>query len=141
MEIPDDEYLAATRRADERRRKGPVATAVYYDKRTKRICIELDSGLSISFHPQDAQGLEQARPEQLADAEISPSGLGIHFPKLDADLYLPALLEGFLGTRRWAAAEMGKSGGKAVSAVKAAAARENGKRGGRPRKAREPLAA
>lgn len=141
MEIPDDEYLAATRRADERRRKGPVATAVRYDEQAERIVIDLGSGLSISFHPQDAQGLEQARPEQLADAEISPSGLGIHFPQLDADLYLPALLEGFFGTRRWMAAEMGKTGGKAASEAKTAAARANGKLGGRPRKAKEPLAA
>jgi hypothetical protein len=141
MEIPDDEYLAATRRADERRRKGPVATAVHYDEQAERIVIDLGSGLSISFHPQDAQGLEQARPEQLADSEISPSGLGIHFPQLDADLYLPALLEGFFGTRRWMAAEMGKTGGKAASEAKTAAARANGKLGGRPKKVKEPLAA
>ena len=45
------------------------------------------------------QGVENAHPADLADAEISPSGLSVHFPKLDADLYLPALLEGFLGSR------------------------------------------
>lgn len=141
MEIPDDEYQAANRRAAERRRKGPVATAVRYDERDERIVIELGSGLAISFRPQDAQGLEHARPEQLGDAEISPSGLGIHFPQLDADLYLPALLEGFLGTRRWMATEMGKAGGKAASEAKAAAARSNGKLGGRPKKIKELLAA
>ena len=51
----------------------------------------------------------------MSEIEISPSGLGIHFPRLDADLYLPALLEGFLGSRLWMAAEMGKRGGKATS--------------------------
>jgi hypothetical protein len=44
--------------------------------------------------------LEKAHPADLVDAEISPSGLGVHFPKLDADLYIPALLEGFLGSKR-----------------------------------------
>jgi hypothetical protein len=58
----------------------------------------------------------------------------LHFPKLDADLYLPALLEGLLGSKRWMAARLGKHGGQARSAAKAAASRENGKRGGRPRK-------
>ena len=62
------------------------------------------------------------------------SGLGIHFPLLDADLYLPALLEGFLGSQRWAASNNGKKGGKARSSAKSTAARENGKLGGRPRK-------
>ena len=97
--------------------------------------IALSSGLEIAFKPHDAQGLELACPAQLAEIEISPSGLGLHFPKLDADLYLPALLEGFLGSRRWMASAMGKAGGKATTEKKANAARANGSLGGRPRKA------
>jgi hypothetical protein len=58
----------------------------------------------------------------------------VHFPKLDVDLYIPALLEGFLGSRQWMAAQIGKLGGQASTEAKSAAARENGKRGGRPRK-------
>ena len=95
----------------------------------------LSSGLEIAFKPHDAHGLEAARPAQLANIEISPSGLGIHFPALDADLYLPALLEGFLGSRNWMASSLSKAGGKATSAHKASAARANGRLGGRPRKA------
>jgi hypothetical protein len=85
--------------------------------------------------------LEHAKIDDLGEIEISPSGLGIHFPKLDADLYLPALLEGFLGSRRWMATEMGKRGGRVTSDAKATAARENGKLGGRPRKPKELVAA
>lgn len=66
--------------------------------------------------------------------EISPGGLGLHFPMLDADLYLPALLEGIFGSRKWMAGMMGRSGGLTKSPAKAAASRENGKIGGRPRK-------
>jgi hypothetical protein len=33
--------------------------------------------------------------------EISPSGLGLNFPALDADLYVPALLQGLLGSQAW----------------------------------------
>jgi hypothetical protein len=53
---------------------------------------------------------------------------------LDADIYLRALLEGFLGSRRWMAAQMGKAGGRVSTKAKAAASRRNGKLGGRPRK-------
>jgi hypothetical protein len=70
------------------------------------------------------------------DTSVSPSGLGLHFPQLDADLYLPALLQGFLGSRQWMAQAMGKVGGKAVSPEKKQAARANGRLGGRPRKAK-----
>ena len=115
--------------------------AVRYDRRMSRIVISLASGLQIAFAPRDAQGLENAHPADLIDAEISPSGLGVHFPKVNADLYIPALLEGFLGSKRWMASQMGKVGGKASTDAKTAAARENGKLGGRPKKVREPTVA
>jgi Protein of unknown function (DUF2442) len=131
---PHDEFTSAVRRAEQRLRTEPRATAARYDRRSKRIVVRLSSGLDVAFAPQDAQGLEGAKPEQLDQIEISPSGLGIHFPKLDADLYLPALLEGYLGSRAWMAARLGAEGGRATSSAKVAAARTNGRLGGRPRK-------
>ena len=119
----------------------PTAVAARYDRRVGRVVIALSTGLEIGFKPHDAQGLEAARPAQLADIEISPSGLGLHFPQLDADLYLPALLQGFLGSRQWMAQAMGKVGGKTVTPQKADAARANGRLGGRPRKIRAVEAA
>ncbi|MGA7644137.1 MAG: DUF2442 domain-containing protein [Syntrophobacteraceae bacterium] len=138
MVEPKDEIDAANERAASRLAKTPTAIAARYDRRIGRLVIDLSSGLSISFKPHDAQGLEEAKPEQLHNIEISPSGLGLHFPALDADLYLPSLLEGFLGSRRWMAAQLGKAGGKATSDAKSAAVRANGKLGGRPKKVRVP---
>jgi hypothetical protein len=112
----------------------PTAVTARYDRRVGRVVIALSTGLEIGFKPHDVQGLEAARPAQLAEIEISPSGLGLHFPLLDADLYLPALLHGFLGSRQWMAQAMGKVGGKAATPQKAHAARTNGRLGGRPRK-------
>jgi Protein of unknown function (DUF2442) len=133
--LPDSKTVAeANERASERLRTTPTAVGARYDRRIGRVVIALSSGLEIAFKPHDAQGLEAARPAQLANIELSPSGLGIHFPDLDADLYLPALLEGFLGSRQWMAASLGQAGGRATSADKASAARANGRLGGRPRK-------
>jgi hypothetical protein len=132
-----DEFEAANRRAAAKKATFPAAVSVRYDRRVARIVISLASGLELAFPPKHAQGLEHAHPADLADAEITPSGLGIHFPRLNADLYLPALLEGFLGSRRWMAAEIGKIGGKASSDAKATAARQNGKLGGRPKKPKD----
>jgi hypothetical protein len=39
-----------------------------------------------------------------------------------------------LGSKRWMAAQLGASGGRTRTQAKTAASRENGKRGGRPRK-------
>ncbi len=111
----------------------PRAVCARYDRRRGRIVIHFSTGLEVSFSPRDAQGLEQATAAQLAKIEISPSGHGIHLPKIDADLYLPALLLGFLGSRNWIAGRLGALGGKSRSAAKIAAAKRNGRRGGRPR--------
>ncbi len=141
MEVSKDAFTGANRRAAERLRNTPIATNARYDRSTDRVVIGLSSGIELAFRPRHAQGLEHAKPPQLAKIEITSSGLGIHFPRLDADIYLPALLEGFLGTRRWIAAQMGKLGGKASTKAKSAAARRNGKLGGRPKKTKEPVRA
>ena len=128
------ETEVANERSSARLSETPTATAAHYDRRTDRLVIDLSSGLSIAFRPHDAQGLERAKPEQLRAIEISPSGFGLHFPDLDADIYLPALLEGFFGSRRWMAAQLGKAGGSVKSRAKTAAVRANGKLGGRPKR-------
>jgi hypothetical protein len=124
----------ANRRAAERQKTTPRAVSAKFDKRLGKVMVELSSGLMIGFRPEDAQGLEKARMEDLGEIEITPSGFGLHFPKLDADLYIPALLEGFFGSKKWAAARLGASGGAARSKAKAAASRANGLLGGRPKK-------
>ena len=82
-----------------------------------------------------AEGLAGASPEHLADIEISPAGLGLHWPRLDADLYVPALLQGMFGSKSWMARELGAEGGRARTVAKIAASRANGRKGGRPKKA------
>ncbi len=57
---------------------------------------------------------------------------GLHWPLLDADLYVPGLIEGAFGSGRWMQ-QIGKLGGLSRIASKAKASRENGKRGGRPK--------
>jgi hypothetical protein len=134
MAKPDD-FSLANKRAKNLQAALPKALAAHYDRRIGRIVIHLNSGLDVGFSPYDAQGLENATTSQLNEIEISPSGFGIHFPKLDADLYLPSLLEGFLGSKKWMAARLGALGGSSKSQAKRVASKRNGKLGGRPRKA------
>jgi hypothetical protein len=130
-----DEFELAKQRAKNRRARFPAAVSAHYDRRLDRVVICLDSGVELAFPPRRTQGLEHARPSQLDKIEITPSGFGIHFPKLDADLYLPALIEGLFGSKRWMASRLGAAGGKSRSASKISASRENGRLGGRPKKA------
>ena len=100
--------------------------------------VALNTGVELTFPTQLAEGLADASPDSLAEIEISPAGLGLHWPRLDADLYVPALLQGVFGSKRWMARQLGAEGGRSRTAAKIAASRENGRKGGRPRK---PMAA
>jgi len=130
-----DDFELAKERAREMERSVPRAVAAHYVRKTGRIVVELNSKVIVSFSPGDVEGLEDAKPSQLSAIEISPSGFGIHFPAVDADLYVPGILEGLLGSRRWMASRLGQIGGRSRSRAKKAASRANGRLGGRPRKA------
>lgn len=111
----------------------PRAAAARYDARKKLVVIELANGASFAFPPSLAQGLEGASAADLSDIEITPMGTGLHWPRLDADLTVDGLLAGIFGSRSWMRAHAARAG-RARSPAKAAAARANGAKGGRPRK-------
>lgn len=125
---------AANKRGDKRLRQGSQAIAAHYDSNTERVMVTLGRGIELSLTPSEIEGLQTASADDLREIEISPSGFGLHFPKLDADLFVPALLDGITGSKAWTAAMMGQTGGKARTNAKAKASRENGKLGGRPKK-------
>jgi len=61
-------------------------------------------------------------------------GFNLHWPKLDVDIYVPALVAGIFGTQDWMRKALARQAGRSTSAAKTTAARENGRKGGRPRK-------
>lgn len=133
VDLTAEAFAAATARGAARLR-GPRAEAAFYDAGRGRVIVLLSTGIELGLDPARVEGLQGAATADLTEIEVDALGLGLHFPRLDADLYVPALLQGILGSKRWMAALLGASGGAARSEAKSAAARENGKRGGRPRK-------
>ena len=49
------------------------------------------SGEDVRFALDQIRRLAGAASADLAEIEISPSGYGLHFPRLNADVWLPAL--------------------------------------------------
>ena len=133
VELTTEEFATAKARGEARMR-GPRAESAHYDAGRNRVIVRLTTGVELGFAPRDVEGLQDASVDDLKVIEVEAFGLGIHFPKLDTDLYVPELLEGVLGSKRWMAAQLGSAGGRSRSAAKVAASRENGKRGGRPRR-------
>lgn len=135
MAVTDKEFTEAEARMQALRQAGHAVSA-HYDRKASRIVVRLSTGLELAFPPELTEGLADAAPADLAEIEISPTGLGLHWPKLDADLYIPALLQGVFGSRRWMAAQLGAAGGRARTKTKAASSRANGRKGGRPHRSR-----
>lgn len=133
MEISEQAFQAAIQRGEDLRQSGYAINAEY-DARQNRLVVSLSSGVIIMVPVHLMQELVDADPAALNDIEIAPSGLALHWPLLDADVYVPSLMQGVFGTKRWMAAQLGAAGGRATTAAKAAAARQNGAKGGRPRK-------
>ena len=128
-EATDVEIDAALARGRAARLAEPRAAGARYDGASGRVVVELTNGCTFAFPARLAQGLERATDEQLAAVEILGAGSGLHWEDLDVDLSVPGLLAGLLGTAAW----MAGRAGSATSPAKAAAARANGRRGGRPR--------
>ncbi|MDR0275649.1 MAG: DUF2442 domain-containing protein [Burkholderiaceae bacterium] len=140
MEISERDFLQAEASAQALRTAG-YAVSARYDPRYDRVLVGLNTGVHVAFPVELAEGLSGACPADLAEIEISPAGTGLHWPRLDADLYIPALLQGVFGSKSWMARQLGAAGGSVRSNAKTAAARANGLKGGRPRKraAAKPL--
>ncbi|MCW0180286.1 MAG: DUF2442 domain-containing protein [Zavarzinia sp.] len=128
----DLELAAAQRAFAKTRRDNAPVLAARFDAERRLIVLKLATGVELSFPPALLRGFEAAGAEDLAEAEIN-AGTHVHFMPLDEGFYVPDLMTQLVG-RNWLAVDMGKAGGKAQSPVKAAAARANGARGGRPRK-------
>jgi hypothetical protein len=129
-ELTDAQIAAALERGRIANEIEPRAAAARYDRRSKRVVVDLANGCIFAFPPHLAQGLKTATDDQLATVQVLGSGYGVHWEELDVDLSVPGLLAGIFGT----AAYMARRAGQSTSPAKAAAARANGAKGGRPRK-------
>ena len=129
-ELSDAEIDAALTRGKAVRLSEPRAIAARYDRARERVVVELTNGCTFAFPPRLAQGLASATEDQLAQVEVLGSGTGLHWETLDVDLSVPDLLAGLFGTKAY----MAGRAGQARSPAKAAAARANGAKGGRPRR-------
>lgn len=133
-DLTDAEFEVAEARGRGMLETEPRAASAHYDRKTGRVVIDLVNGCTYAFPAQLVQDLQGASPDDLANVEVEGLGFDLHWPALDADLYVPSLVAGIFGTRDWMTKELARRAGQATSPAKAAAARANGSKGGRPRK-------
>jgi hypothetical protein len=133
-DISDVALARAERLGEDMLAREPRAAAARYEAATGRVVVDLVNGCAYAFPATLVQDLQGAGPDDLAGVEVDGVGFNLHFPALDVDLYVPALVAGLFGTRAWMTRELARIAGRSTSAAKGAAARANGAKGGRPRK-------
>ena len=124
---------AARAREAQARQQGLRATSARYDRTAERVVLELTNGCLFGFPVRSIPALRTATAPQRAAVEIDGSGGAVRWAALDIDLSVPGLLLAAVSPaerRQHLASLVGKS----TSVQKAAAARKNGAKGGRPRK-------
>jgi len=97
------------------------------------VIVGLDNGLELAFPPRLAQGLEHATPADLAIIEISPLGTACTGPR-STRICMCRAATGRVRIQELDGSPSRRRRGSARSDAKVAAARENGRKGGRPRK-------
>ncbi|HEU4885908.1 MAG TPA: DUF2442 domain-containing protein [Longimicrobium sp.] len=115
----------------------PRARDAYYDPATGRIVVELKLGGAFAFAPEMYSELAGRSPAQLAAVQPAVGGEGLEWEDLDVHIAVAGVLVRMLGPALPRA--FAQKGGSSTSEAKAAAARANGARGGRPRKRQEPF--
>lgn len=98
LEISEVVFDRSKRRLRKIRADG-YALLVRYQRRTRRIEVQISGGLRLTLSPRMVPGLSGASVADLSRIEISVTGLGLHWPALDVDLYIPELLRGNIGAR------------------------------------------
>lgn len=129
----DRQHDAALRRGARQAALEPRVQSARYDAEVHALVIELTNGVIVSTPIHLLQGLEGATAQTLAAVVVGPRGASLHWEELGVDFSVAGLLAGVFGTRAWMA-EVGRRGGRATTEAKAAAARANGAKGGRPKK-------
>ena len=90
----DEEFDLATKLAKENDLKEPRAVKVKFDKKTRRIVLDLSNETTFIFPVNIVQGLTSATDEELSEVKITPSKSGLSWNNLDVHFSLVSLMAG-----------------------------------------------
>jgi hypothetical protein len=128
-----ESQIEEARRAGQRELKTePRAASAAYDPATREMRVRMHNGTSFTIPVRMLDELDGASDEDLARVEVPPSGYGLGWPTLDVDIAVTGILEAAFGSA--VRSGIARKAGSSRSSAKSRASRENGKKGGRPRK-------
>lgn len=131
--VPSDEEIEQLRReSEERRGHEPHAESVRYRAKNGMLEVTLRGGSVVRARARELRGLGDATNEQLKNVRVF-DGRALFWDDLDVQFSLIAFITDALGIPT--IYDHARRAGSTKTAAKSAAARTNGAKGGRPRKA------
>jgi hypothetical protein len=127
------QFAEATKRGEEAMKTEPRAVSARYDRRRKRIVVELIDGCTFMFPPELAQGLAGASAEELSDVRVMGPGFALGWDTLDAHFSVAGLMAGRFGNNAWMA-QLAERRSRKAAKPKATPTRTGDKKASRPRK-------
>ena len=115
----------------------PCAKAIVFHPEGRRFTLTLVAGTTLGFAADDIAQLMGASDTALGNVEVIPSGTGLIWRALDVDLSVSNLVMSLLGGTEWRSAirqAANRMAAQTNSEARTRASRQNGKKGGRPRK-------
>lgn len=128
----DAEIDAAIKKARAYSRGGTKIMEARYLRAQDAVIVRLSTGALVQLPRKTVSALKAVLPKDLSRAEIGPAGASVWFEPADVGIELEDVLLAAAGANALKAAGA-RALGSVTSLKKAAAARSNGRRGGRPR--------
>lgn len=132
--ITDEDLTRAVAAGRQRMATEFRASAVRYDAGRDAVELTMVDGWGLVFLRSAVAELAAVPFDDMGKLEISPVGTGLLLDDRDIHINVHGLVTGFISPHLMAST-LGRKGGSTSSAAKTRSSRENGKKGGRPRKA------
>jgi hypothetical protein len=127
----------AIRRGDESLPTEPHARSIDFDPALRRFTMTMTNGTTVSFDPTALPELGQATDDAMARVSLMGHGDTLAWTDLDLHVSVEGLIIDLFGGLHWQKAlraELSRRLARSGSEARTTASRENGKKGGRPKK-------
>jgi hypothetical protein len=132
--LSDEKFASAVKEGRRRMAVEFRASAIRYDAERDVLEVSMADGWGLVLMRRDIKSLANLPVAAMSELCLTPVGTGILLDAYDVNINVHGLVSSLISPHLMAST-LGRKGGAANSEAKKKSSRENGKKGGRPRRA------